>query len=85
FAGVEIGHSLRFALRQWTVVGVFDAGGTGFDSEIWGDFDQLRQAFRRETYALQIGAAAAIGVVAALAPMLRAARIRIVDGLRHVG
>ncbi|HEX7155750.1 MAG TPA: ABC transporter permease [Burkholderiaceae bacterium] len=50
FAGVEIGHSLRFALRQWTVVGVFDAGGTGFDSEIWGDFDQLRQAFRRETY-----------------------------------
>ncbi len=38
-----------------------------------------------ETYALQLAAAAAIGVLAALAPMLRAARIRIVDGLRHVG
>lgn len=47
FAGVEIGRSLAFAQRQWTVVGVFDAGRTAFDSEIWGDAEQLLQAFRR--------------------------------------
>jgi ABC-type lipoprotein release transport system permease subunit len=47
FAGVEIGRSLAFAQRQWTVVGVFDAGRTAFDSEIWGDSEQLLQAFRR--------------------------------------
>jgi ABC-type lipoprotein release transport system permease subunit len=47
FAGVEIGQSLSFAQRQWQVVGVFDAGGTAFDSEIWGDAEQLSQAFRR--------------------------------------
>jgi ABC-type antimicrobial peptide transport system permease subunit len=29
------------------VVGVFDAGGSGFDSELWGDAEQLLQAFRR--------------------------------------
>ncbi len=38
---------MRFASRDWTVVGVFDAGHTGFDSEIWGDGEQMLQAFRR--------------------------------------
>ena len=47
FAGVELGQSLSFAQRQWTVVGRFDAGRTAFDSEIWGDAEQLAQAFRR--------------------------------------
>lgn len=50
FAGVEIGQTLSFAQRQWTIVGIFDAGRTAFDSEIWGDADQLLQAFRRVTY-----------------------------------
>ncbi len=47
FAGVEIGQALSFAQRQWQVVGIFDAGRTAFDSEIWGDAEQLAQAFRR--------------------------------------
>lgn len=50
FAGVELGQQLSFAGRAWTVVGVFDAGRTGFDSEIWGDVDQMMQAFRRAGY-----------------------------------
>ncbi len=50
FAGVEIGQSLSFAQRHWTIVGVFDAGRTAFDSEIWGDGEQLIQAFRRGAY-----------------------------------
>jgi ABC-type lipoprotein release transport system permease subunit len=47
FAGVAVGDRLRFGQREWTVVGLFDAGNSGFDSEIWGDADQLMQAFRR--------------------------------------
>ena len=47
FKGAGIGETLRFASRDWTVVGVFDAGRTGFDSEIWGDAEQMLQAFRR--------------------------------------
>jgi ABC-type antimicrobial peptide transport system permease subunit len=50
FAGVELGQQLSFAGRAWTVVGVFDAGKSGFDSEIWGDVDQMMQAFRRAGY-----------------------------------
>lgn len=47
FRGTGLGETLRFAQRDWTVVGVFDAGRTGFNSEIWGDAEQMLQAFRR--------------------------------------
>jgi putative ABC transport system permease protein len=50
FKGAGLGETLRFGLRDWTVVGVFDAGNTAFGSEIWGDVDQLMQAFRRDAY-----------------------------------
>lgn len=50
FKGGAVGERIRFALRDWEVVGVFDAGATGFSSEIWGDADQLMQAFRRPVY-----------------------------------
>jgi ABC-type antimicrobial peptide transport system permease subunit len=50
FENTRIGDQLHFAQRHWTVVGTFDAGGSGFDSEIWGDVDQLMQAFRRTAF-----------------------------------
>lgn len=50
FKGGGIGETLRFGMRDWAVVGVFDAGATGFSSEIWGDATQLMQAFRRPVY-----------------------------------
>jgi ABC-type lipoprotein release transport system permease subunit len=50
FKGGGLGESIRFAQRDWQVVGVFDAGKSGFDSELWGDADQLMQAFRRPVY-----------------------------------
>lgn len=50
FERVAIGQTLRFAGRDWQVVGVIDAGRSGFDSEIWGDSDQMMQAFRRLAY-----------------------------------
>ena len=50
FQGAGLGETLRFAGRDWTVVGVFDAGRTGFDSEIWGDAEQMMQAFRRMAF-----------------------------------
>jgi putative ABC transport system permease protein len=66
FAGVEIGQQLSFAGRQWTVVGVFDAGKTAFDSEIWGDVEQMMQAFRRTAYSSVIARTAAPDSFAAL-------------------
>jgi ABC-type antimicrobial peptide transport system permease subunit len=50
FRGTALGETLHFAQRDWIVVGVFDSGKTGFDSEIWGDADQMMAAFRRNSY-----------------------------------
>ena len=50
FAGAGLGESLRFAQREWTVVGIFDGGGSAFDSEVWGDAEQLMQGFRRQSF-----------------------------------
>jgi ABC-type antimicrobial peptide transport system permease subunit len=50
FQGATLGAELSFGGDRWTIVGLFDAGGTGFDSEIWGDVEQLMQAFGRPVF-----------------------------------
>lgn len=47
FAGTKVGDTLDFAKGQWKVVGIFDSGGTAYDSEIWGDFHQIAADFDR--------------------------------------
>jgi ABC-type antimicrobial peptide transport system permease subunit len=50
FKGVEINGTIRFGMSDWRIVGTFDAGNSGFSSEIWGDVNQFIQAFRRPAY-----------------------------------
>ena len=50
FKGAEINETIRFGMSDWRIVGIFDAGNSGFSSEIWGDVDQFIQAFRRPAY-----------------------------------
>jgi ABC-type lipoprotein release transport system permease subunit len=50
FAGTEIGGTINFANRDWTVVGHFAADGSAFESEIWGENEQFMPAFRGEVF-----------------------------------
>ena len=50
FQGAQLGMQLRFAQQDWTIVGLFDAEKSAFDSELWGDANVLMQAFRRPVY-----------------------------------
>jgi len=50
FAGAQIGGKIKFGGDIWTVVGLFDAAGSGFDSELWGDLNQIADAFRRGSF-----------------------------------
>jgi len=52
FVDTEIGSSFQFGPQRWTVVGIFDAKGTSFDSEIWADADYLGQVRKRDAYSL---------------------------------
>jgi len=54
FQGVALGQNVRIGSRDWTVVGEFDAGRTAFDSEIWGEAEQLMQTFRRNIFSSMI-------------------------------
>ena len=50
FANASLGNQMLIGKGSWTVVGIFDAGGTAHDSEIWGDINQLASDFDRVTY-----------------------------------
>ncbi|MBU1100271.1 MAG: ABC transporter permease [Bacteroidetes bacterium] len=47
FLNSDVGDQIKFAGDEWKIVGTFDAGGSGFDSEILGDSRQLLDAFNR--------------------------------------
>ncbi len=50
FVGAQIGERIKFGGDFWTVVGIFAADGSGFESEIWGDLNQIADAFRRSSF-----------------------------------
>src|SRR5262245_14755540 len=50
FLGAQIGRQIKFGGDLWTVVGIFDSDGSGFDSEAWGDLNQIADAFRRSSF-----------------------------------
>jgi putative ABC transport system permease protein len=47
YAGLDLGDEVKFGGGTWKVVGVFDAGGSAFDSELWCDAAVLNQVYKR--------------------------------------
>lgn len=48
FQGMEIGDKFRVQTSDFTVVGLFDAGGKAFESEVWIDVNSLMSATKRD-------------------------------------
>lgn len=53
YGGLELGDTVKFGGGTWTVVGVFDAGGTAFDSEVWCDSAVLKDVYKRPANTFQ--------------------------------
>jgi putative ABC transport system permease protein len=47
YSGLTEGNHVRFGGGDWTVVGIFDAGGSAFDSEVWCDSRVLDDVYKR--------------------------------------
>jgi putative ABC transport system permease protein len=47
YAGFDLGSTVKFGGGTWTVVGIFDAGGSAFDSELWADAEVVKQVYKR--------------------------------------
>jgi putative ABC transport system permease protein len=50
FDHTGVGETLRFGGRNWTVACRFTAGGSAFESEIWGESEQIMPVFRGEAF-----------------------------------
>ena len=50
FPNTQLGQPLHFAGRNWDVVCHFSAGGSAFESEVWGENEQFMPVFRGEAY-----------------------------------
>lgn len=48
FAHAGVGDTMQFGKGPWTVVGIFDAGGSAYESEVWGDVNQMASDFDRQ-------------------------------------
>lgn len=48
FKDANIGDTISFGKGKWQVVGIFDAGGSAYESEIWGDVNQMNSDFDRQ-------------------------------------
>ena len=48
FLHANIGDTMEFGKGLWQVVGVFDSGGTAYESEVWGDVNQMNSDFDRQ-------------------------------------
>ena len=54
FRNMGLAQEIQFGGRSWRIVGHFESGRNGFESEIWVDSENLMQAFRRTTYSTVI-------------------------------
>ena len=51
YAGLTLGNTISLGSARWKIVGIFDAGGSSFDSDVWGDAHLIAPAFNRpDTY-----------------------------------
>src|SRR5262249_21671672 len=47
YAGADLGSDLAFGRGIWKVVGIFDADGSSFESEVWVDVRELANDAKR--------------------------------------
>jgi putative ABC transport system permease protein len=50
YSGFELGAKVKLFQREWTVVGVLEAGGGSFESEVWCDLDDLMSDTKRSYF-----------------------------------
>src|SRR5207253_6990754 len=50
FKDAKVGDKIKIGKSPWDVVGIFDASHTAYDSEVWGDYNEISGDFERPIY-----------------------------------
>ncbi len=54
FSGFRLGESPKLGRGAFTIVGIFEAQGSAFDSEMWADVNEIMQEFDRPQYSTAV-------------------------------
>ena len=54
YEGLDLGKTVHIGPGAWKVVGIFDAGGSAFDSEVWADANVVNANYQRPPGAFQV-------------------------------
>jgi putative ABC transport system permease protein len=66
FRDAQLGSRIKMGRSMWSVVGIIDASHTAYDSEIWGDYNEISAEFERYIYSsllVRCADAAAVAIV----------------------
>jgi putative ABC transport system permease protein len=55
YRGLALGHEIQISDVTWTVVGIFQDGGSAHESEAWADVDALMPALSQDSYSTLVG------------------------------
>jgi ABC-type antimicrobial peptide transport system permease subunit len=72
YVGANVNQSMKLARRDWQVVGVFESGGSAFESEVWADAEVLMGAFNRDGFSDAVAKLKDPGTIAGLGKKLAA-------------
>jgi ABC-type lipoprotein release transport system permease subunit len=50
FGNLNVGDTVNIGGDPWSIVGIFDSGGSAFESELWGDSEVINSSFQRESF-----------------------------------
>src|SRR5688572_19399768 len=50
FKNTKLGDRIKIGRSMWAVVGIIEASQTAYDSEIWGDYNEVSAEFERYIY-----------------------------------
>jgi putative ABC transport system permease protein len=50
YTNTRVGSTMHFGRGNWKVVGIFDAGGSSFESEVWADIHNVQDDTQRGAY-----------------------------------
>jgi putative ABC transport system permease protein len=69
FQGIDLGAEIEFRNTAWTIVGIFEADGSAYESEVWADLGSAQSAFRTagalSSLRVQVGDPSVVPAIAA--------------------
>jgi len=83
FADLNVGDTPTFRGRKWKIVGAFECGGQAYESELWGDINEMKAQFKRDYSAILIRCADA-GEVKRICNLIQGNKQFSMDAKPHV-